>query len=248
MRIYAIGDIHGQLDMLVAAHRLIAEDRARCRDHSAPVVHLGDFTDRGPDSAGVIQFMIDGQVDRQPWISIKGNHDRMFAGFLRDPGFQDPRLRADLIWQDPRLGGDKTLASYGIDTSPGRTPAQMFVEAMAKVPASHRAFLDGLHLMHETDDLLFVHAGIRPGVRFDRQIEDDLVWIRDSFLEDTRDHGRIIVHGHTVFDVPTHMGNRIAIDTGAGYYQPLTAVVFEGPECWVLGAGGRVALMPETSV
>ena len=248
MRIYAIGDIHGQLDMLVDAHRLIAEDRARCGDHSAPVVHLGDFTDRGLESAGVIQFMIDGLEDGNPWISIKGNHDRMFEGFLRDPGYQDPRLHSSLTWQNPRLGGDKTLASYGIDVSEGRTVAQMFVDAMVKVPASHRAFLAGLELMHETDDLLFVHAGIRPGVAFDRQSEDDLVWIRDRFLEDTRDHGKLVVHGHTVVEVPMHMGNRVAIDTGAGYFHPLTAVVFEGPECWVLMDQGREQLLREISV
>ena len=145
------------------------------------------------------------------------------------------------------MGGDKTLASYGIDVSEGRTVAQMFVDAMVKVPASHRAFLAGLELMHETDDLLFVHAGIRPGVAFDRQSEDDLVWIRDRFLEDTRDHGKLVVHGHTVVEVPMHMGNRVAIDTGAGYFHPLTAVVFEGLKCWVLMDQGREQLLPEIS-
>ena len=93
---------------------------------------------------------------------------------------------------------------------------------------------------------MFVHAGIRPGVAVQDQVEDDLIWIRDGFLEDDRDHGKLVVHGHTALDEATHFGNRVDIDTGAGYFRPLTVAVFEDRDCWVLTEHGRVALRPNS--
>ncbi|WP_099825931.1 metallophosphoesterase [Oceaniglobus indicus] len=244
MTIYAIGDIHGQRAMLEAAHDRIAADRARSGAHDAPIVHLGDLTDRGPDSRGVLDLLIDGIADGQPWIVLKGNHDRMFQEFLNDPAYRDPGLRSDLPWFDTRLGGAETVRSYGVD-SPERRPLEdVHAEALESVPASHRAFIADLPLMHTTDELILVHAGIRPGVPLARQVEDDLVWIRQGFLDDSTDHGRLVVHGHTALDAPEHFGNRVDLDTGAGYGRPLTAAVFEGRSCFVLTDSGRVALRP----
>jgi serine/threonine protein phosphatase 1 len=246
MRIYAIGDIHGQLEMLHDAHKKIAADREACGDHTALVVHLGDYTDRGLDSAKVIQTLIDGQKAGEPWKMIKGNHDRMFHGFVEDKEHNDSRLPSHLSWLHPRLGGIETLASYGIEGGGTRHPLDLHREAKDKVPQAHRDFLNTLPLLHETDDLLFVHAGIRPGIAIQDQAEDDLVWIRDGFLEDDTDHGKLVVHGHTALDEPTHFGNRVDIDTGAGYFRPLTVAVFEDRDCWVLTDQGRVALRPFT--
>ncbi len=244
MTYYAIGDIHGQIDMLRAAHGRIAADRAANGDLSAPVIHLGDLTDRGPDSRAVIQHLIDGIARGEPWVVIKGNHDRMFAGYLDDRTHHDPSLNRDLTWRNPRLGGLMTLASYGVDADERRDAARVHAEALAAVPQSHRDFLAALPLTLTTDDLLFVHAGIRPGIPLSRQEENDLLWIRQDFLPDTTDHGRLVVHGHTVTRRPLHAGNRVNLDTGAGFGDPLTAAVFEGRDVWVLGDHGRVPLRP----
>lgn len=244
MRVYAVGDIHGQLALLREVHGLIAADRAETGDHAAPVVHVGDLVDRGPDSRGVMDLLIGGQERGQPWIVLKGNHDRMFEGFLGDPDHYDPGLRAGLHWIDPRLGGADTLASYGIGGAGERSLLDLHAEAVAKVPAAHRAFLRGLPLMHRLGDLVFVHAGIRPGVPLAAQSEDDLVWIRREFLDDPRDHGALIVHGHTPVETVTHYGNRLNLDTGAGYGRALSAVVFEAGRAWQLSPGGRSEILP----
>lgn len=243
MRSYAIGDIHGQLEKLRTAHDLIAADRAACGDSAAPVVHLGDLVDRGPDSCGVIDFVLAGVAAGQPWLALRGNHDRMFALFLDDPQAQDTRLRAGLSWLHPRIGGATTLESYGVANPGDRPLAPVHAEALAAVPPAHRDFLASLQPMHQRGEVLFVHAGIRPGVALDAQAEDDLCWIREPFLSDTSDHGALVVHGHTALDLATHYGNRVNIDTSAGYGGPVTAVVFEGREVWHLGPEGRTPLL-----
>lgn len=244
MRIYAIGDIHGQFEMLRAAHARIEADRRAVGDPGAPVVHLGDLVDRGPDSRGVIDLLIEGTEGGAPWIVLKGNHDRMFLNFVRAGATGDVGLRPELTWLDPKLGGAETLASYGVRPRRWTSRQGAFAAAVEAVPDRHLAFLDALPLMHVTDDLLFVHAGIRPGVPLSEQVEDDLVWIRSPFLEDDRDHGRLVVHGHTPVRTPEHYGNRIDLDTGAGFGRRLTAAVFEGRECFVLTDDGRMALPP----
>lgn len=241
MRIYAIGDIHGQFEKLRHAHALIAADRERVGDGAAPVVHIGDLCDRGPDTKGVLDFLIAGQQAGAPWVVLKGNHDRMFSLFLQDPAQRDPGLRAELDYLHPRIGGLETLASYGVDVSAGRSFADVHEEAREKVPARHRTFLETLPLSHAPGPVFFCHAGIRPGVALDAQTEDDLLWIRDEFLTSKADHGALVVHGHTPVDRVTHYGNRVNIDTGAGYGHDLSAVVIEGRDAWLLTDQGRLA-------
>lgn len=244
MRSYAIGDIHGHLDLLRGAHDLIAQDRAATGDLVAPVIHLGDLVDRGPDSAGVIEHLRNGIAQGEPWVALKGNHDRMFAGFLNDINHHDPGLRSDLAWLHPRLGGGATLASYGVRSATDRPIAPVHAEARAAVPPAHLRFLESLPSSLLRGEVLFVHAGIRPGVDLVLQSETDLVWIRAGFLEDPRDHGALVVHGHTALDQPTHYGNRVNLDSGAAYGGPLTAVVIEGRKVWHLTDRGRVPLPP----
>lgn len=243
-RVFAIGDIHGQFDMLRAAHDRIERDRRATGDDAAPVVHLGDFCDRGPDTAGVIGLLADGIAEGRPWRAVMGNHDRLFRDFLQSGALTDARLRAGLNWLSYNMGGRETLRSYGIDVDGDLPPERLHDQAMAAVPDSHKQFLAGLETYIELDDLILVHAGILPGVALKDQDEEDLVWIREEFLYDTRDHGKLVVHGHTPVDAPMHCGNRVNLDTGAGFGDPLTAAVFEGRDCWVLTDLGREPLRP----
>lgn len=240
MHTYAIGDIHGHLGLLQRQHSLIAADVSV--HGAAPVVHVGDLVDRGPDSRGVIDYLMEGQAHGEDWVVLKGNHDRMFQLFVDEDGAQDPGLRHDLSWLHPRLGGSATLASYAVRNAGDRPLRPVLEEAKAAVPERHLAFLRGLPTAYRRADAVFVHAGIRPGVALDAQDETDLVWIRAGFLDDTRDHGALVVHGHTALDTPRHYGNRLNIDSGAAYGGPLTAVVIEGRNAWHLTPAGRVPL------
>ena len=236
--IYAIGDIHGQLEMLQDALRRIEADGGP----DARVVFLGDYADRGPDSRGVLDLLSDAQAQRRNWVFLKGNHDRMFKYFLESPPREDPYMMVELYWLHPRLGGDTTLASYGVDARGTRRVMDVHRDTLEVVPQAHRDFLESLVLTHETDDLFFAHAGIRGGVPLADQTEMDLLWIRKEFHKDTQKHPKLIVHGHTPVDVPTHYGNRVNLDTGAGYGKPLTAAVFEDGHVWHLTEQGRIPL------
>lgn len=240
MRTYAIGDIHGQLALLKAAHARIRADQAR--HGPGPIVHIGDLVDRGPDSPGVLDYLIAGHARGEDWVTLLGNHDRMFAGFLRDLHWHDPRLRPDASYLHPKIGGAVTLANYGVKNPADRPLAPVHAEAVAAVPQAHRDFIAGLPTQFLRGEALYVHAGIRPGVPFSAQTEDDLCWIRDGFLDDRRDHGALIVHGHTHLPKATHYGNRVNIDSGAAYGGPLSAIVIEGREVWLLGDQGREPL------
>lgn len=241
MRIYAIGDIHGQLDMLKAAHERIARDKARSGDETAQIVHLGDYTDRGPDSRGVIEYLMDGVARGEPWIVLRGNHDRMFCRFVRHGIAHDDNIKSGKSYLNPSLGGVETLASYGVEARDGDFELG-HMQAKAAVPAEHIDFLEGLPLTYEWNGYLFVHAGVRPGVALDAQKEDDLIWIREGWLDHHDPLPWMVVHGHTALDAPTHFGNRIDIDSGAGYGHPLTALVIENGHEEVVTETGRAPL------
>ncbi len=240
MHLYAIGDIHGHLGHLKAAHDLIAADMSR--HGPGPVVHVGDLVDRGPDSRGVIDFLIGGLGAGQDWVVLKGNHDRMFARFLTGPSEPEPGLRAELSWLHPRLGGADTLRSYGVANAGDRPVRKVHDEARIAVPATHLDFASALPAFHRAGDCLFVHAGIRPGIALEDQTETDLVWIREPFLSETASFGPLVVHGHTAIDMPTHYGNRLNLDSGAAYGGALSAVVIEGREAALLTPRGRQRL------
>lgn len=241
--IYAIGDIHGHRDMLAEAHRRIAEDwREFGGRGEATVVHIGDLCDRGPDTKGVIQFLLDGIAEGRKWIVLKGNHDRMFSTFLETGEVTDDRLAADLVWTDPRLGGQTTLASYTRRKGRLESDEKFRNRARAAVPDDHAGFLAGLPVWYRAEGKIFVHAGIRPGFPMDAQDEDDLLWIRDEFLWHLGEHEALIVHGHTPVEEPTHYGNRVNIDTGAGWGHELVPVAFEKNRLFALFATGRLAM------
>ena len=236
--IYAVGDIHGQAKELDRVLNLIEADGGV----DAKIVFLGDYVDRGPDSKAVVQRLIEGVKSGRNWHCIKGNHDRYLTRFVSDMTVYDPRTSTGLFWFNPRLGGDKTLLSYGVNAHDGQELEPIFAKAQELVPQEHLDFLQERPLFIETESMIFVHAGLRPGVRLEEQSEDDMMWIRDGFLDFTESFGKLIVHGHTALEYPEHAGNRVNLDGGAGYFRPLHAAVFEGGHCWLLSASGRVPL------
>jgi len=235
--IYAIGDIHGQIGMLETCHNRIARDRG---SRSAIVVHIGDLVDRGPDSRAVVDFLATGDPG---WITLKGNHDALFTDWLNDPTFINPNFALpDSHWLKDRLGGLTTLRDYGVDTT--RPVAEMHAEALQNIPASHRLFLETLPTSWQSPGLFFAHAGIRPGIALDAQTDADLLWIRQTFHDDPSDHGALIIHGHTPIQFATHYGNRVNIDSGAGYDRPMSVIAIEGTEIFLLTGTGRTRLLP----
>lgn len=239
--IYAVGDIHGQLAELETALERIEADGGP----DAKIVFLGDYVDRGPDSAGVLQRLSQGVSEGRNWICLKGNHDRLFEWFMEDVPRHDPHLIVGYHWFHPLLGGLETMASYGV-TFPDRTRLQdVRLLAEEAVPTEHVAFLRSLKLTHQADPYLFVHAGIRPSIPLNQQTEEDLVWIRQSFHDHTAPHPLCVVHGHTPVDTATHYGNRVNLDSGAGYGRPLSTAVFDGDSTYVLTGEGRELLRPE---
>ncbi|MCX7558154.1 metallophosphoesterase family protein [Sulfitobacter sp. F26204] len=239
--IYAIGDIHGQLTELHRVLSLIEADGGP----DAQIVFLGDYTDRGPDSRGVLDLLVQGKEAGRNWIFLKGNHDRMFYWFMQDYPQHEAYLPVELYWLHQRLGGDTTLASYGVEFTAHSRQIEVHEQAHQAIPETHVQFLKDADLSYQTNSLFFAHAGIRPGVALEDQDEEDLLWIRKEFHQDPRSHPKLIVHGHTPVDKATHYGNRINLDSGAGYGNSLTAAVFEGNNCWVLGHEGRAPLLPQ---
>jgi serine/threonine protein phosphatase 1 len=212
-RIYAIGDIHGCAPLLAALHAQIAEDLAARPAARALLVHVGDFVDKGPDSAGVIALLLRGAPAGLPMVNLMGNHERTMLDALGGE-------RAAVT--DFRMtGGVEALASWGIDAA--SDPAGW----AGRLPPDHLGFLNALSLTHRHGPYLFVHAGIRPGVPLEQQEPDDLLRIRHGFLESPADFGCIVVHGHTPSRGPVVRANRIGIDTGAVFGRELTCVVLE---------------------
>jgi len=240
--IYAIPDIHGHADKLAHVLDLIERDGGK----DAKIVFLGDYIDRGPDSKDVLQMLIDGQQAGRNWTFLKGNHDRLMEYFFAEPMRFDPQFLIGYSWFHERLGGIETMASYGVEVKEGRRHFEVLADAREAVPQSHLEFIRGLDLTFQQDDLLFVHAGIRPEVPLDQQVEQDLVWIRDEFHSFTEPHPYLIIHGHTPVKQATHYGNRINLDAGAGYGHPIAAAVIEGRDCWLLTDRGRVEITRAT--
>ncbi len=223
--VYAVGDIHGRLDLLERLHDRIAADAAASPAARKTVVYLGDYVDRGADSRGVIDLLLAAPVPGLEAVHLMGNHEALLLGFLDDAG------TAGLWFAN---GGDDTLLSYGVDPrqAPGADdPPVRLQEAFRRsLPASHLEFLRALRPSFALGDYLFVHAGIRPGVPLDAQDRDDLLWIRDGFLHSDADHGKVVVHGHSATREPEVRANRIGIDTGAVYGGRLTALALHGAE------------------
>ncbi len=220
-RVYAVGDVHGRHDLLEALLREIGRDVAATPPGAQPLlVFLGDYVDRGPGSAQVVEAVLRLQDEGDFEIrALKGNHEEALLRFLDDPHFGS-------TWAEH--GGSATLASYGVRPPATRTDPVAWADAAqafaATLPAAHLDFYRTLDLMTEVGDYAFVHAGVRPGVALAHQEERDLLWIRGEFLQASGPFGKVIVHGHTPMEEPQVTPHRLGLDTGAYATGVLTAV------------------------
>jgi serine/threonine protein phosphatase 1 len=211
-RVYAVGDVHGCADRLAALHALIAADLAARPVAHSTLVHLGDYVDRGPDSAGVLALLAaPPPVSRV--VDLMGNHEAMMLRALEGDA------EGIELWL--MNGGEPSLASWGV---PYDAPPRRWADHL---PAEHLARLRGLAFSHAAGSYLFVHAGLRPGVPLADQSRHDMLWIREPFLSHAGSFGAVVVHGHTPAGEPVMRENRIGIDTGAVFGGRLTCAVLE---------------------
>ena len=221
VRIYAVGDLHGRVDLLETMLKMIDVDCCRFPILRPIVVFLGDYIDRGPASRNVLDRLIARSRSAET-IFLKGNHEVFLSDFLQKPnGLEE--------WR--RYGGLETLVSYGLRPSMNPSSAEMFElgHSFAKsFPDDHRKFLAALAPSFSCGDFFFVHAGVRPGIRLRDQREADLLWIRDDFLLWEEPFEKFVVHGHTPVAEPDIRSNRVNIDTGAVQTGRLTCMVIEG--------------------
>ena len=219
-RVYAIGDIHGHLDELNQLLEWIERD-LETHEGKAHLVFLGDYIDRGPDTKGVIKRLRSGELPGHRHHFLKGNHEAVLLDLL------DGDLNSARGWL--RYGGIEMLESYGVSRKEIVKHAGTLAALVQDVlPKKHVAFLRSLEPLVEIDDFLFVHAGIRPGRTIEKQKERDLLWIRDDFLSSKKDHGKVVVHGHTIEAEPKDRRNRIGLDTGCYAGGSLSLVRLEG--------------------
>ncbi|MFS0738527.1 metallophosphoesterase [Sphingomonas sp. 1P06PA] len=227
LRVYAIGDIHGRLDLmdqLISTMHADNEGRPAARVH---LIFLGDLIDRGPDSAAVVERLATDPPAFGTCHLISGNHEEALLDAMRG----NIETRAGWL----AYGGRETLISYGVSPAAIDAGGMLLDTAMhAAIPASHLRFIESFHRSIRIGGYLFVHAGIRPGVALEEQDVADMHWIRQDFLDDDRDHGVMVVHGHTITETVEMRSNRIGIDTGAYRTGRLTALGLEGVDRWML--------------
>ncbi len=223
VRLYAVGDVHGRHDLIEQMFGLIDEDRATLGGARAVEILLGDLIDRGPDSAGVVESAME-RARTHGLTVLRGNHDQYLIDAVERPA----TIPHWLMW-----GGVEALASWGIGVEdPARADTGALNAALVRaLPPGQLAFLKATPFSVRHGDVLCVHAGIRPGVPLEAQSAGEMMVIREPFHSDTRDHGVVVVHGHTPGEEPVVRGNRICVDTKAYESGRLTCAVIEGENC-----------------
>lgn len=236
-RAYAVGDIHGCLDLLETLLARIEADAAARPPRRTWIVFLGDLIDRGPDSARVVERLLHYRPEFATPVFLAGNHEEVL---LRTIGGESEIL-ADWL----KFGGAECVESYGLDADALKRaePAAAAARIRERIPPAHVEFLESFADTFRFGDYLFVHAGIRPGVELEQQDQFDLRWIREPFLSDEEEHGVVVVHGHTISGRVDERRNRIGLDTGAYQSGVLTALGIEDEQRWYLstGSGGARA-------
>jgi serine/threonine protein phosphatase 1 len=225
--VYAIGDIHGRFDLMQDLLRRIVDDASGHESsETRHLIFLGDYIDRGPESRAVVEALLKDPIYAFQTVRLMGNHEEAFLAFL--DGYSD-----GLDWLT--FGGLETLLSYGVPlrTLPRTSDAveELRLSVISAVPRSHVELMRKCILHHTVGDYFFVHAGVRPGLPVERQSATDMMWIRDDFLRARSPlPGRVVVHGHTICDLPDDRGYRVNIDTGAFASGHLTCLVLRGQD------------------
>jgi serine/threonine protein phosphatase 1 len=234
-RVYAVGDIHGRLDLLDDLLRQMEADNVARGAADTIVIFLGDLIDRGPDSAQVVQRLLELGAETEKVRFLLGNHEEVF---LKSLAGEKKALPFFL-----RIGGKQTVLSYGISQGEyDRCDYPELLELLReRVPQAHLDFLAAFEDMIVLGDYAFVHAGVRPGVALDAQKPETLRWIREEFLDSAEPCEKIVVHGHSITDEVEERVRRIGIDTGAYASGRLTAMGFEGADRWILQTSGERA-------
>jgi serine/threonine protein phosphatase 1 len=221
--VIAIGDVHGRLDLLTALEARIVEYARTRPEPRRLLVYLGDYIDRGYQSRQVVDHLVRPPPAGFERVCLLGNHEEFLLRFVELPADGSAWLAN---------GGRETLMSYGVNLPTGAMLPDDIARArgslLAQLPEVHLDFLRDLVAYHVEGDYLFVHAGVRPGRSLTDQRLDDLLWIREEFLDSNANHGYVVVHGHTVVDDPDIRPNRIGIDTGAYASGRLTALALAG--------------------
>jgi serine/threonine protein phosphatase 1 len=231
--IYAVGDIHGRLDLLGKVHGLIAAHAKTVARPRKVIVYLGDLVDRGPNSREVVEHLITSPLPGFEYVYLKGNHEDAMLRFLDDIGI-------GRAW----LGfcGEATLMSYGLDLYAKPPEGMSWLEHLQaelrrRLPDDHLRFLQDLELSHTEGGYFFVHAGVKPGVPLHVQEDQDLMWIREEFLDSREAFDKVVIHGHSITNRPDFRANRIGIDTGAVFTGVLTCLALVGEERQILQTG-----------
>lgn len=225
--IYAVGDIHGRLDLLEALHGQILADATKRAARQRVLLYLGDLVSRGPDSRAVVDRVLAWLPAGFTRVTLKGNHEDLL---LRTHAGE---FEAARHWLD--YGGIEAMGSYGVKVEETQTRDETGIGELCQrfagaLPAAHLDFFRELRLSHRAGGYFFVHGGVRPGVPLEAQNPRDLIWIRKTFLNSETDHGAVVVHGHSISRSPELRHNRIGIDTGAYQYGALTCLVLDGTQ------------------
>lgn len=224
-RIYAIGDVHGRLDLLEQLMDcILADDRSR-EPADTQIIFLGDLIDRGPDSAGVLDYVRKLSNSGLRIRCLAGNHEEVLLSAIEEPSKENARFFY-------RIGGRETLISYGMSAHElEQIEWESLSDAIpALLPEAHVEFLQDMEDMIVVGDYAFVHAGINPALPLEKQQIKHLRWIREGFVDHDEAMEKIIVYGHTIAPDVVRGPSRIGIDTGAYKSGKLTALVLEGNE------------------